>query len=62
MHCSSFAYGITSAFILWTYPAINSFCLVLSLAYIAMYLTLSVYRTYNPLPLFDEQVADKFED
>ena len=62
MHVSSGVYGLTTAVILWHYPDINSICLSLSLAYVVMYLTLSVYRTYNPLPIDLQQSADKTEN
>ncbi|STX51728.1 lidK (CDP-alcohol) phosphatidyltransferase [Legionella busanensis] len=51
MHSFSLLYGICSGVVLWTYPTINRLCLVLSLGYIIMYLTLSVYRTYSPMLL-----------
>lgn len=49
MHSFSLIYGISSAFILWTYPDINPYCLALSLGYVILYLSLSVYRTYSPM-------------
>jgi len=51
MHVFSIGYGICSAVVLWTYPQINQVCLLLSLSYILLYLTLSVYRTYSPMIL-----------
>ena len=62
MHCSSFIYGVTSAFILWSYPEVNELCLGLSLAYVGMYLALSFYRTCNPLPIYNQQLADTVAD
>lgn len=50
MHAFSCLYGVTSCLILWNYPQINTLCLFLSLSYVLMYLSLSIYRTYNPLP------------
>lgn len=49
MHAFSLVYGICSAYVLWTYPAINSFCLLISLLYVLIYLGLSIYRTFYPL-------------
>lgn len=49
MHTFSLIYGVSSALILWYYPSINSLCLTLSIGYVIMYLTLSVYRTYSPM-------------
>lgn len=49
MHSTSLVYGISSSLILWNYPQIDSLWLGLSMAYIIMYLTLSAYRTYNPM-------------
>lgn len=54
MHAFSFLYGVTSVLILWSYPQINSICLFLSLGYVLMYLSLSIYRTYNPLPYLQQ--------
>lgn len=49
MHLSSVLYGISAIFILFTYPSIHPIWLVLSLAYVLMYISLSFYRTYSPL-------------
>lgn len=49
MHSFSLIYGISSALILWNYPHIESIWLALSMGYVVMYLTLSVYRTYSPM-------------
>ena len=49
MHACSLIYGISSAFLLWSYPEENPLCLSLSLGYIALYLALSMYRTYSPM-------------
>ncbi|MFA5959166.1 MAG: CDP-alcohol phosphatidyltransferase family protein [Tatlockia sp.] len=49
LHGFSIIYGISSAIILWNYPDVNSFWLSVSIAYVIMYLTLSVYRTCSPI-------------
>ncbi|ARG97660.1 phosphatidylcholine synthase [Legionella micdadei] len=49
MHSFSATYGVSSAVILWSYPNIESLWLVLSIGYVVIYLTLSVYRTYSPM-------------
>ncbi|KTD30412.1 MULTISPECIES: phosphatidylcholine synthase [Legionella] len=49
MHSLSAIYGISSAIILWSYPNIESLWLALSVGYVVIYLTLSVYRTYSPM-------------
>ncbi len=49
MHSCSVLYGISSALILWSYPHIGSPWLIISLGYIVMYLSLSMYRTYSPM-------------
>jgi len=51
MHAFSIIYGICSAIVLWSYPTIHQSCLVVSLGYVIMYLSLSLYRTYSPLLL-----------
>jgi len=51
MHSCSLIYGISSAVILWKYPQNNTIWLGLSLGYVIMYLSLSVYRTYSPMIL-----------
>lgn len=54
MHVFSFAYGIASAMILWTWPAINKVYFTLSFGYILLYFGLSFYRSVYPLkPLTD---------
>lgn len=47
----SLIYGLSAGFILYTYPNISSFWLFLSISYVVMYVILSVYRTYIPLPM-----------
>ncbi|MBA2656874.1 MAG: CDP-alcohol phosphatidyltransferase family protein [Tatlockia sp.] len=49
MHSFSLIYGVSSAMILWNYPHIDSIWLVLSTAYIVMYLSLSLFRTCSPM-------------
>lgn len=49
MHTFSLIYGISSALVLWNYPHIDSIWLCLSIGYVIMYLTLSMYRTYSPM-------------
>ena len=49
MHICSIIYAISSIFLLINYPNTNNICLILSLAYVSMYLFLSFYRTYCPL-------------
>lgn len=49
MHCCSILYGISAIYILLNYPESNRFWLSISLAYVAMYLVLSFYRTYYPM-------------
>lgn len=49
MHLCSALFGLSSVLILWTYPLIESMWLFLSVAYILLYLSLSVYRTFYPL-------------
>lgn len=50
MHLASSAYGISSAYLLASYPEITTSALFASLGYVALYLLLSVYRTFYPLP------------
>lgn len=49
MHSCSLLYGISSALILWFYPYSHPIWLGISLGYVVMYLTLSIYRTYSPM-------------
>lgn len=49
MHCCSIIYGISSMCLLINYPETNNIWLSLSMAYVAMYLYLSFYRTYYPM-------------
>lgn len=49
MYVFSIVYGISSSIMLWTYPLLPPIYLVLSLLYILIYLSLSVYRTWFPL-------------
>ncbi len=49
MHCCSIVYGISTICLLINYPNTNNIWLSLSLAYVAMYLYLSFYRTYSPM-------------
>lgn len=51
MHGFSITYGLCSGIILWIYPDVNTVCLLLSLAYITLYFSLSFYRTYSPMIL-----------
>lgn len=49
MHLFSIIYGLSSALILWQYPTPHPLALFLSLCYVVLYLTLSIYRTYYPM-------------
>lgn len=49
MHTCSLIYGVSAALILWDYPKSNPIWLGISLGYVIMYLTLSMYRTYTPM-------------
>jgi phosphatidylcholine synthase len=49
LHSFSLIYGISSALVLWSYPHMDPLWLTLSVAYVIMYLSLSVYRTYSPM-------------
>ena len=49
MHCCSILYGISTALILLNYPNPAKIWVVLSAGYIALYLFLSVFRTFVPL-------------
>lgn len=49
MHLFSMTYGLSSACLLWQYPNPDSLWLLLSLSYVVLYLSLSVYRTYSPM-------------
>lgn len=49
MHCCSIIYGVSSLCLLINYPKTNTIWLSLSMAYLAMYLSLSFYRTYYPM-------------
>lgn len=49
MHIFSCIYGLASACLLWQYPASNQICVLLSLGYVVLYLSSSIYRTYYPM-------------
>lgn len=49
MHGCSILYGISAALILLDYPQPAPLWLATSLAYVIMYVILSLYRTYSPL-------------
>lgn len=49
MHTCSLLFGVSAAIILWTYPQSAQIWLTISLAYVVMYLVLSMYRTYSPM-------------
>ncbi|TAL63458.1 MAG: phosphatidylcholine synthase [Legionella sp.] len=49
MHLSSIIYGISTFCLLLYYPEKHTLWLSLSLAYVALYLYLSFYRTYYPM-------------
>jgi phosphatidylcholine synthase len=49
MHTCSLTYGVSSAMLLWNYPANNPLWLSLSFGYVILYLSLSFYRTYSPM-------------
>lgn len=49
MHCCSVIYGVSAVFLLINYPTIHPAWLAVSIAYVAMYLYLSFYRTYYPM-------------
>jgi phosphatidylcholine synthase len=51
MHVCSAIYGVSTASLLILYPETNPILLFLSLAYIALYVALSFYRTYSPLEM-----------
>ncbi len=42
-------WGVATAALLWLYPGTNRFLVVLSIAYIILYLLMSLYRTFVPL-------------
>lgn len=42
-------WGLATAGMIWSYPARNQICEVISLTYVGLYLILSLYRTFNPL-------------
>lgn len=48
MHVCSISFGVSSSILLASYPTIPSFCLWLSIGYVILYLTLSIYRTCTP--------------
>ena len=49
MHLCSIIYGISTFCLLLYYPETNIMWVTLSLAYVALYLVLSFYRTYYPM-------------
>lgn len=49
MHGFSLLYGVSSAIILWTYPNHKPIWLIISLGYVILYLSVSLYRTYSPM-------------
>lgn len=49
IHCCSLFYGVSTGFLLWNYPQNNHFWLSISLAYIFIYLLLSLFRTFFPM-------------
>lgn len=49
MHGCSLLYGISSLLLLWHYPKSDPFWLSISLGYVGLYLSLSMYRTYSPM-------------
>lgn len=49
MHCFSLFYAISCAAILWQYPSPQKIWLIVSLTYVAIYLYLSLYRSWYPL-------------
>jgi phosphatidylcholine synthase len=49
MHCCSVTYGVSTAIILWSYPSTPKIWIILSAGYIALYLFLSILRTWFPL-------------
>lgn len=48
-HSCSILYGISSIFILLNYPQREPLWLWISLGYVVLYLSLSMYRTYSPM-------------
>lgn len=50
MHGFSIGYALATAMILWEYPSQNPLWLGISLAYIAIYIALSMYRTFFKRP------------
>lgn len=49
MHVCSAIYAVCSICLIISYPFTNIICLTLSMAYVAMYISLSFYRTYYPM-------------
>ena len=49
MHLCSILYVISVVMLLWQYPQNKPLWLIISLGYVIMYLTLSIYRTYSPM-------------
>ncbi len=49
MHLFSSIYGLSTLYILWIYPVSHPMALLLSLSYVILYLTLSIYRTWTPM-------------
>ena len=48
-HSCSIVYAISAIFLLLEYPVRSTLWLSLSIAYVVMYLSLSIYRTYSPM-------------
>jgi hypothetical protein len=42
-------WGVATAALLWIYPRTNFVLVTLSILYIALYIVLSVYRTFRPI-------------
>lgn len=51
MHGLSILYGISTTFLLLSYPKTNPFWLTLSFSYIIIYMIISIYRTFSPLKI-----------
>lgn len=56
MHVCSVLFGISSFFILRQYPQKDPFWLGISLSYVVLYLTLSLYRTFSPMVITNSSI------
>ena len=51
MAIATIFWGLATAGLLWLYPQSNHFLVLLSLGYTVMYIVISFYRTWVPLPI-----------